>query len=475
MRRLTAEQVERTVRDVLELPASEPLAVPDERLFHYRSNISSAIDVAMARGYLDFAESSASRADVSRCSSSDACLGWLLDDVGLRLFRRPLRDDERARYGALYADASTHVGATEGARWVLEAMLQSPTFLYLDEGTDEDGLLDDHALASRLALTLWGAGPDRELLDVAAAGGLSSAEDVRAQAERMLDDPRSEGGLSDFVDQWLELHRLDSTSARPDIAALGPDVLAALRSEPSAFFRDAVVGGRGLRALLTSSETPSFDALASIYGDDVVEERDGTRVLDPEWRAGILTLPGVQAALSHAESTSPTLRGYAVLAGFLCTPPGPPPAGVSVTLPPPMPGATTRERLELHFSNETCGACHRTMDGIGFAFERYDWLGRSRDHEGDREIDDTGTFALGGREITVDGAIELADHMADDAAVAQCIARQWTQYATGIPTTSATSCLVDGMARDLRGDTGLREMILAQVTSDWFRRGGEAR
>lgn len=478
MRRLTAEQVQRTVGDVLGIDSLAAPAVPDERLFTYRSNISSAIDVTMARGYLDFAESSAARADVSRCAAAP-CRDWLLDEIGLRLFRRPLGPDERARYGALYDEGAALGGGEEGARWVIQAFLQSPTFLYLDEGTDEDGLLDDHALASRLALTLWGSAPDRALLDAAQRGELASVEQVRAEAERMLEDPRSADGVADFVDQWLELHRLDSESVRPDVAAMGPDVVHALRAEPAAFFRGVLAGGGGLRELLTASETPALAALDPIYGADVLEEVDGPtgalRRLDPERRAGILTLPGVQAALSHAESTSPTLRGYAVLAGFLCTPPGPPPAGVSVTLPPPVPGATTRERLELHFSSETCGACHRSMDGIGFAFESYDWLGRSRDTEAGRPIDDTGSFTMGGETVSVDGAIELADRMASTRAVAACVARQWAQYASGIPTTRDTACLVDAMAGELEGEGGLREMILAHVTSDWFRRGGEAR
>lgn len=478
MRRLTAEQVQRTVGDALDLGLENPPSVPDERLFTYRSNISSAIDVTQARGYLDFAEATAALADVTRCAAAP-CTAWLLDELGLRLFRRPLSIDERTRYTALYQQGARIGGGEEGARWVIQAFLQSPTFLYLDEATEDDGLLDDHALASRLAFTLWGSAPDRALLDAAQRGELSTIEQVRAEAERMLEDPRSADGVADFVDQWLELHRLDSESARPDVAALGPEVVRALRDEPAAFFRSVIATGGGLRELLTTSETPAFAELDAIYGEDAMGQVEGpggaiTR-LDPTRRAGILTLPGVQAALSHAEATSPTLRGYAVLAGFLCTPPGPPPAGVSVTLPPPVPGATTRQRLELHFSNATCGACHRSMDGIGFAFESYDWLGRSRDTEAGRPIDDTGTFVLGGDEVSIDGAIDLADEMAATREVGSCLARQWAQYASGVPATRDTACLVDSMRGELGGEGGLREMILYYVTSDWFRRGGETR
>lgn len=477
MRRLTASQIERTVRDVL--GAETRLTVTDERLYTYRSNIASSIDVTIARAYLDFAEAAAESSDRSACTDTAACEAWLLDDVGPRLFRRALDEVERERYRQLYLTGEAYVlesgrgGPTEGARWALEAMLQSPTFLYVDEVVGEGGMLDDHAMASRLALAIWGQNPDAELIADAQAGRLSTAEDVRAVAERLLEDPRSEGGMFDFVDQWLRLDRLDDPAARPDIAALGPETLDALRMEAPLLFRALVLEGASVDALLTTTETVPLSELTSIYGDDVVASDDEHTRLDPERRAGLLTLPGVQAALAHAGSTSPTLRGYAVLASFLCLPPDPPPAGVSVTLPEPEPGWTTRQRLEAHFSSPACSSCHRAMDGIGFAYESFDWLGRSRDEEAGRPVDDEGTFLLGGREITVDGPVALANEMAALRMVSVCIARQWTRYSTGVPESGAAECLVRDLGAELREPAGLREMILSELSSDWFRRGRE--
>ncbi len=472
MRRLTAAQIERTVADVLGVDVR--LTVEDERLYTYRSNVASLIDATTARGYLDFAEAAADRADRSGCTDDAACTAWLFDDVGPRLFRRALDEDERARYRLLYDEGAATNGPIEGARWVLEAMLQSPTFLYVDEVVDDDGMLDDHAMASRLALALWGQNPDADLIADAEAGHLSSEADIREAAMRMLEDPRSENGLFDFVDQWLALDKLDDPGARPDIAALGPEVVHAMRHEAPRLFRSLLLSGEGSDALLTSSETVVTPELITLYGSDRVSTDDERTVLDPERRAGLLTLPGVQAALAHADETSPTRRGYAVLASFLCRPPDPPPAGVSITLPPPMPGLTMRQRLEAHFSNPSCASCHRSMDGLGFAFEGYDWLGRSRsfDEEG-RAIDDASSFAIDGEEIAVDGAVELAHELADLVAVDRCIARQWTRYATGVPESAAAECLVRDLSEDLSGPAGLAEMILAELTSDWFRRGRE--
>jgi len=470
MRRLSALQVQRTVLDTLGVQGA--LTVTDEKLFTFRSNVSSSVDFVSAHGYLDFAEASIAAADLSACTDTDdACHAWLFDDVGRRLFRRPLNADERARYEALFDAGSAEEGPLEGARWALESMLQSPSFLYMDEVTKDDGYLDDYSMAARLALTLWGSNPDAELLDRALAGELSTPEQLRDEAVRLLADPRSAGGLTDFVDQWLRLERLDDPDARPDLEALGPDTLAAMREEPVQLFRLLIDNGSDVSTLLTTSDTVLLPAMASIYGADLLDSSGSISSLDPARRAGMLSLPGVMAALSHAEASSPTLRGHAVLANFLCSPPPPPPAGVSVTLPDIGEGKTTRERLEAHFSDPSCASCHKPMDGMGFAFESIDWLGRSRDEEFGKPIDDVTTFPLDGVDVTVDGPPGLAEVVGDSPGVAKCVAQQWASYGAGTPDKEETACLVERLAEEVQGPEGLRTMILTFVTSDWYRRG----
>ena len=472
MRRLTALQVQRTVAEILGV--STPLEVDDEKLFTFKSNVSSAVDFAGARGYLDFAEATVLATDRSTCAEpTEACTAWLFDDIGRRLFRRPLTPGERLGYGELFAAGSAEEGGgPEGARWVLEAMLQSPSFLYMDEVARPDGYLDDHSMAARLALTLWGANPDAVLLDRAAAGELSTPEQVQAEAARLLADPRSAGGLTDFVDQWLRLERLNDPDARPDLEALGAETLVAMRAEPVQLLSLMLAQQGDITTLFTSSETATSPLLAPLYGADIVEAGT-TTMLDPTHRAGLLTLPGVMAALSHAEGTSPTLRGFNVLANVLCTPPPPPPPGVSVTLPEIGPDATTRERLEAHFSDPSCASCHAPMDGMGFTFESLDWLGRHRDEEHGKPIDDASTFPLDGVDVTVKGPVELAAALADSGTAPTCIARQWTSYAAGTPDKEATACLIEQLAADAREPDGLRAMILGLVASDWYRMAPE--
>lgn len=458
MRRLTHLQVERSVADVLGV--RDTLAVSDERLHTFASNVSTAIDASGVRTYYDFAERVANKVDLKRCTDDTKCQAWLLDEVGFALFRRPLEGEQRARYQALYKQ-----GAPDGARWVLSAMLQSPSFLYLDEVEGEGGYLDSFGVAARLALVLWGQNPDRALLDRAQRGELKTSEAILSEAERLLADARSEGGLSDFVDQWLDLARLDDKDARPDLAALGRPVLDALRLEPVRYLQKLLREQGDLSALLSSTESVPLSALTATYGSDIRETTSDHITLDDKRRAGILTLPGVMAAQAHAGVTSPTRRGYTLLASFLCTPPPPPPANVNTSLPKVAADASARERLEAHFSDDTCGACHRSMDGAGFAFESFDWLGRSRSG-----ADSASKFKLLGQEINVDGPVALMTELDQHDEVASCVAKQWARYASGVEETTDSACLVRGMASDLRARDGLKQMMLTYLGADWFRR-----
>jgi len=469
VRRLTVPELVATVSDVLGVDID--YAVADETLIGYRANTSSALDTTTARVLLTTAEQIASAAVPAliadpRCAAD--CESVLLDDVGTRLFRRPLDAETRARFAALYAQGVAAEGASGGARWLLEGMLQSARFLYQVEATDSGGRLDGYAIASRLSYALWKGPPDGPLLDAAARGELASAAGIAAAAERMIDDPRLERGLGDFTRQWLGLEHLDDASSRPDVAALDADTRAALAREPVAVLAAHVRRGSTLAEVLRATETIAEPALDEIYGADVLSVTGERAQLDPAKRAGLLALPGVLAALSHAEQTSPTLRGRAVLANLLCRPPAPPPANVNPTLPPSMPGATTRERLQAHFTDPECAGCHASMDGIGFAFERFDWLGKSRELDNGRAIDSSADFTIGSDPISVSGAPDLASALAERSDVAECFARHFSRYALGVRETDDFACTVEALAEAAQGALGLRGMLIAYLTSPWF-------
>ena len=94
-----------------------------------------------------------------------------------------------------------------------KAALCSTNFLFLKERA---GPLDDWALASRLSYFLWNSMPDRTLFDLAEKGKLKDPATLRAQVERMLNDPKAERFVVDFLDQWLDLRDIEFTTPRQE-------------------------------------------------------------------------------------------------------------------------------------------------------------------------------------------------------------------------------------------------------------------
>src|SRR5205814_2399052 len=133
--------------------------------------------------------------------------------------RRPLATTETGTLMALYQTGrSTLALDFNGAiDLLLEAMLQSPGFLYhweMDPGAAiKDGAvvqLGNYQIGSRLSYFLWGTMPDAMLFAAAQSGQLITAEGVQTQVTRMLADTKAQAFVADFVDDWLDVNVLSS-------------------------------------------------------------------------------------------------------------------------------------------------------------------------------------------------------------------------------------------------------------------------
>ena len=75
--------------------------------------------------------------------------------------------------------------------FVIEAMLQSPRFIYRIENQQGDGTawpVGGYELASRLSYTLWGGPPDEELMRAAGAGELYDLHDDPHEMDNRFGD-----------------------------------------------------------------------------------------------------------------------------------------------------------------------------------------------------------------------------------------------------------------------------------------------
>ena len=146
----------------------------------------------------------------------------------------------------------------------------------------------------------------------------------------MLADPRADSLVSDFADQWLYLRNLRGVN--PDLEAFpnfDDNLRQAFKRETELFFESIMREDSNVLDLLRADYTYVNERLALHYGMPNVRGSRFRRVaVTDEARKGLLGHGSILAVTSHAERTSPVVRGKWVLENLLGTPPAPPPPDV---------------------------------------------------------------------------------------------------------------------------------------------------
>lgn len=485
LRLLTLAQYENSIIDVLGDVAVEPVG-------QWRSSIAAAQGGVSPAGVEDYEAAAfevtaqvfgdpalgmAAAGCTPQVAADDPCVATVIETLGRRAWRRPLSDDELARYRLLAFEVAELLGGDPwlGLQHAVAGILQSPHFLYrveLGEPIETDPAhvrLDAYELASRLSYLAWNTTPDDELLDAAAAGELDDATGLKAQLDRLLESPRArEGTVQVFVDAF-DLDALLSLQKDPVLLpAFSPTVGPAMREELVRVIGDTVLDRRDLRRLF-DTQTGYVDAeLASLYGISGDFGSAPTEVTLPEVRGGLLTLAGFLAIHSGEASTSPTKRGLAVRLAIMCQTIPPPPPGVDAELPEPEGGEvqTKRQQLESHATDPSCAGCHTLTDPIGLALENFDALGGYRATDNGLAIDPSGD--LEGQAFA--DAAELGTRLAEHPLVAECVIRNLYRYAVGHVEQPDEEATIDLLVESLQASGyDLREAIEVLATSDGFR------
>jgi hypothetical protein len=335
-----------------------------------------------------------------------------------RAFRRPVLQDESARYVKLYEKAKALGGSREQSlRHAFAAALVSPAFLFRDElgASQAGGALNDHQIAARLSYFLWNTMPDDELMQLADDGTLHLPAMLRAQARRMCADPRAREFQSAFLGQWLGFSTLGRSHV-PDekkFRTFTPALAEAMRQEPVLFFDKLIRTGGNVLQLLDSDETFANESLAEHYGIAGVKGSDMQPVkLTNRTRGGLLGMGAILTTTATPNRTSPVIRGKWVLETLLGRHLAEPPAdaGQLDDKAGEDRGKTLRDELAEHRRNETCAACHDKLDPIGFGLENFDAIGRFRLNEAGKPVDATGQLPGG---TTFNGPAELRAWLRD--------------------------------------------------------------
>jgi hypothetical protein len=408
---------------------------------------------------------------------------------GARAYRRPLTADEQSSYQELFArgpELASGDAFAAGARLVIEAMLQSPHFLYRVEMAGEDAAQKDgkawlsgHELASRLSYALWGSMPSDELLSAAAAGELDQASGVARWAQKLLDSPRAREILVSFHEETFAIAGYGTQAKEPSLGFDADALADTLREEARSFFGHVIDGAGGIEQLLTeplafvNEDTAPFYGLSGVTGKALRQQP-----LDADQRAGLLTQLGFLSKNATRSGTDPVHRGLVVLRKVLCDDPDPPPMAFDV--PAPEAGLTTRKLYE---KATACGAsCHGSLiNPPGFAFEVFDTVGRVRSMDNGQPVDASGSLSVRSgytsaeklsapsTKLDFDGPVDLMQKLAATPRVHECYARNFMTYVLAREVDAVERGAGEALGRSSLQNGSLRELLLQLVQLDTFR------
>ncbi|QDU47892.1 DUF1592 domain-containing protein [Gimesia panareensis] len=488
VQRLTIPEYIETVKSTVGVDMSKEayeLLPPDLRADGFSNTAYNLnVDLKHVQAYARLAELIVQRMDVmkfarrfskSKSLNTDATMRKFIGAMGQWLFRGPLDEREITNFSGIATTVASAGGTyEEGVSLIVEAMLQSPRFIYRIEAQRGDGTAlsaGSYELASRLSYIIWGGPPDEELLKAAQAGKLSDREVCRKQVERMLKDPRAVAQSMRFVSDWLNLDRL--ANMRPNEARFpewDPQLGLDMREETLAFFQEiAWKENRRLSDLFNAQVTYATPRLARHYG--LKPQGKGLQRYDLSGvpaRGGLLTQGSILTI--GGDDASMVTRGLFVLKDVLRGVIGAPPPGVDTTPVPSRPGVSQRMIAEQRMANEACAGCHTRFEPLAFGLEQFDGIGAFHD------IDEYKNRLRSDGEILVPGAAksvkystpaELMDLLADSERVRETITWKLTQFSLGRPLGPADASTVQQIYEASRKGGGTySSLITAIVMSD---------
>lgn len=441
--------------------------VADERLDPFVSNANASPSDALIEAMQNAAEELAAKhADdlllqlqcTTGVEAELRCAQGFIADFGRRVYRRPLQPTELASYQRLFQDTRNADGFKVAIAHVVQTMLQSPHFLYHVENYEavdpKTGLarLGAFSLASRLAFLLTGGPPDQVLRQAAENNQLETPQQLRLQAERLLDTTQAHATMLDFYQHWFELERLAIATVDPiKNPGFNSEMRKSMDDQATAFVSHVLSNGARLTDLLTAPFT--IDAM----GQKVAKA--------PASLVGVLTQPALLTVNPRSVQ-----RGRMVRQLMLCQKVPAPPPEVEAVLPARVPGESARQQWQRHVSSPACGGCHKLMDPIGFAFERYDELGQWRDKDEGFDIDDKAEITDAGDATGVyKGVVELGAGLAASQEVHRCVTQQWLRYGLGRELADGELCAVKAAIDEFSAkQLSTRALLAALVTTTPF-------
>lgn len=418
----------------------------------------------------------------SRIAFTDNQMGDLINKMGAYLLRGPLDEDELFLYRGISTTVAGSGGKYEEAvSYILEAMLQSPRFIYRIENQKGDGTewpVDEYELATRLSFLVWGTAPDLQLFRAAQSGNLLDEDGVLKEVDRLLNNPQAIRRSKEFLSEWLNLGRLKNMNPNKErFPKWDADLAFDMNEETLKFFVDVVwENKRPLHEIFNAKYSYMTPRLAKHYGlpdrliPQGIQAAEFLKVNLPDetGRSGIFTHGSLLTV--GGDEASMVARGLFLMQEFLRGVVKDPPPCVDTTVKPSKAGISQRNIAQERINNKSCGGCHEKFEPLAFGFEKFDGLGSFHltDEHGNTLREDGEVLVPGqSKSIAFDKVIHLADILAESERVRQTIAWKAVQFALGRPLTASDAPLLEDIYRSWQKSGGTYQALVRTIaTSD---------
>ncbi len=377
-----------------------------------------------------------------------ACQKQFVERFGSQAFRRPLNVAESTRYQSLFGALLTLQDEKLAVQGVVEAMLQSPYFLFRTElgaeSVNDRTVLTPHEVASAMSFALTDSSPDEALQKAAADGTLMDTAVRKQQATRLLGTARGQQTALQFYRFWL---RYREVAALEKSAALVPNfqsLRGPLLNETDAMVSEAIEKD-DVSALFSSTHAFVSKETATLWDEPAPASTGISRVVlsAKSPRKGILSHPALMSLLATDSRTSIVARGKFVREQFFCDVERDPPGDADLTVPVLPQGLSRRTQLDAKTSPAECASCHVLYNPAGFGMEDFDAVGRFRTQENGLPIDASGAlFYLGDADGPFQGTAALSTKIASSGDVKRCISLQMFRYLVGRSESAQDGCVL---------------------------------
>ncbi len=416
-----------------------------------------------------------------------------------KILDREATEEEKSRFFAFHQQATATGGNALAGRALLTAILMQPEVLYRQELGD--GKTDEHGRTrltnSEIAYALSYALDDRPVSEILEAREtLGDNKAVAVLLRERLDDSsdnydRNPRIIRFFREYFDYPNSIEVFKDNPAESSHSPEGLVA---DLEMTIIDILKADKDvMKELLTTRDYYVDVKWGSKDKAGIIEPRSNKRdkyhvtfnlPLDWRWsvdqqpvempegeRAGVLTHPAWLTAWSGNFDNHPVQRGKWIRTHLLGGTVPDVPIGVDARVPE-IENTTFRDRLKSATEAPECWRCHRNMDPLGVAFERYDHYGRYQRLDAGQPVDASTAITrtpvpeLHGEFL---GPIELVEALANSEYVEQVFVRHAFRFFMGRNETLGDANTLQDAHKAYKDSGGsFRELVVSLLTSDSF-------